>query len=79
MTISVQLPKLSQTMEEGVIVEWLVGPGDVVTKGQALLQLETDKAVLEVESPAAGTVQAIQRAAGETVKVGEVIALLEGV
>jgi len=50
MANTIILPKLGQTMEEGVIVEWLKKEGDVVSRGDVLFQVESDKAVLEVES-----------------------------
>ena len=48
------LPKLGQTMEEGTIVEWLKKEGDTVKRGDVLFQVESDKAVLEVESRGQG-------------------------
>ena len=70
------LPKMGQTVEEGTIVKWLVAEGDTVDKGQALFELETDKAVLEVESTASGVVRRILVAEGETVPVLAPVAIV---
>ena len=51
-----QMPKLGMDMEEGTIVKWLKAEGDAVSKGEALVEIETDKSTVEVESPASGTV-----------------------
>jgi len=67
----VRLPKLGQTMEEGTIVNTLVKTGDTVKKGDVLFEVETDKATLEVESPADGQVKAMLIEAGQTVPVNE--------
>ena len=59
MATTVILPKLGQTMEEGTIVEWLVAEGDPVARGDILFQVESDKAVLEVESRGKGVLRKI--------------------
>ena len=59
MAREVKLPKLGQTMEEGTIVNTLVKIGDKVSRGDVLFEVETDKATLEVESPADGFVKAM--------------------
>jgi len=73
----IRLPKLSPGMTQGTIVVWLVAVGDAIAKGQPILQLETDKAVLEVEAPASGTVTRILHVDGAQVDVDAVIALFE--
>ena len=73
MTVEIFAPPLSQTADTLVIIEWLKRVGDPVTKGEVLFKVETDKAVLEVESPASGTLSAILAGAGEEVKVKSVI------
>ena len=70
------LPKLGQTMEEGTIVEWLKKEGDPVNKGDILFQVETDKAVLEVESKAKGTLLKILVDKGIKVPVLTVVGLI---
>jgi len=73
MATEIILPKLGQTMESAAIVRWLVAEGDRVEKGQPILEIETDKAVLEVESLAQGTVLKIIAQAGETHEVLDVL------
>jgi len=63
------MPKLGQTVEESTLVRWFKGEGDVVAKGDILFEIETDKAVLEVESFFEGTLLRILVAEGETVPV----------
>lgn len=72
----VRLGRMSLTMEHGLIVEWLKRDGDAVTKGEVIAQVETDKAVVEVESPAEGVLTIVQ-AAGKKVPVDTIIALIE--
>ena len=74
MATEIILPKLGQTMEFATVVRWLVSEGDQVTKGQALLEIETDKAVLEVESFVEGTLLKI--IAGITDPTGRILGLM---
>ncbi|MGV8840236.1 MAG: 2-oxo acid dehydrogenase subunit E2 [Bauldia sp.] len=79
MAIDVLMPALSPTMEEGTLAKWLVRPGDEVAAGDVIAEIETDKATLEVEAAADGTVEAILVPAGTAgVKVNAVIARLGG-
>lgn len=71
--ITLKLPKLAVSMQEGTIVEWHVAAGDRVAIGQRLYTIETEKTSFEVESPFAGTLTPLA-AAGETLKVGTPIA-----
>ncbi len=71
----VQMPRLSDSMEEGTIVRWLKAAGDAVAAGDALVEIETDKATMEYEAEAAGTLE-ILAADGTTVALGEAIARL---
>ena len=73
MTTLVLMPKLGFSMDAGVVSEWLVSDGSLVEKGQLLYSLESEKAVEEIESPAAGVVK-ILAAAGGTYSVGHVLA-----
>jgi len=73
MATEIILPKLGQTMEFATVVRWLVAEGDRVEKGQVLLEIETDKAVLEVESFVAGTLLKIVAQPGETYDVLDVL------
>ena len=76
MATEVKLPELGENIEEGVIVNVLVSVGDLVAKDDSIVEIETDKATLEVPSSAAGTVQDIAVSAGETVKVGQTLIVL---
>ncbi|MDY6913133.1 MAG: biotin/lipoyl-containing protein [Planctomycetota bacterium] len=67
------MPKLGDTMEEGTIVRWLVDEGDAVKKGDVLMEVETDKVTLEVESLVEGTVLRLDVPAEQTVPVGAVL------
>ena len=59
MVTTVIMPQMGLTMEEGKIVEWLKKEGERVEKGEPLLQIETDKVTLEVESPGSGILRKI--------------------
>ncbi len=72
----VVLPNLGMVMEEGTIVRWLKQEGDEVAEGDVLLEIETDKAVVEVESPGTGVLRAIIVQEGATVPVSTVIGLV---
>ena len=69
MVTEVILPKLGQTMEEGTILEWFKKEGDAVKKGEALFQVESDKAVLDSEAPGSGILLKILYPAGSKVPV----------
>ena len=70
------LPKLGLTMDEGKLVAWLKREGDRVEAGEVLFEVETDKATMEVEAEIAGFVRKLLVAAGETVPVTQVVALI---
>ncbi len=72
----VELPRLSDTMEEGVIAKWHIAQGDTVKRGQVIADIETDKATMEFESFDAGTVLRIVAAEGEPLAIGTPIAVL---
>ncbi|NQT83399.1 2-oxo acid dehydrogenase subunit E2, partial [bacterium] len=76
MATPVILPQLGQTMEEATILRWLKKEGDAVKKGDVLLEVQTDKAVLEVESFASGTLLKTLAEPGETLPVLQVIGLI---
>jgi pyruvate dehydrogenase E2 component (dihydrolipoamide acetyltransferase) len=76
MAKEVRLPQLGQTMEEGTIVNCLVKVGDDVKKGDVIFEVETDKATLEMESPADGYVKHILVKTDETLPVGEPLLVL---
>jgi pyruvate dehydrogenase E2 component (dihydrolipoamide acetyltransferase) len=74
MAFSVVMPALEMAQETGKLIAWRKNEGDRVTKGEPLLEVETDKAVLEVEAPADGILAGITAAAGADVPVGKTIA-----
>jgi pyruvate dehydrogenase E2 component (dihydrolipoamide acetyltransferase) len=76
--IEITMPRLSDTMEEGTIVVWHKKPGDVVAVGDILVEIETDKATMEYEAYASGTLAEILLAEGAVASIGTPIALLEG-
>ena len=73
----VKIPEISENVTSGKVVEILVAVGDDIEADAVLMELETDKAVVEIPSPFAGKVSEILVAAGDEVKVGEVIARIE--
>lgn len=70
------LPKIGMNMEEGVIDEWLIKPGDKVEKEQIVLRAETDKAVQDIFATDAGIVYKLLAQPGDTVPCQEKIAIL---
>lgn len=72
----ITIPKFGQTVEEATIVEWHKKEGDNVVEGDVLFEIETDKAVLEVESFFAGTLLKILVSAGQTEPVQTVVAFV---
>jgi pyruvate dehydrogenase E2 component (dihydrolipoamide acetyltransferase) len=70
------MPKMGDGMEEGTLVEWTVKDGDKVKSGQVIGNIQTDKAVMELEAPGSGTFTGILLAAGATVPVGVPIAII---
>ncbi|WP_372892210.1 biotin/lipoyl-containing protein [Rhodosalinus sp.] len=74
MAHDVTMPQLGMAQDAGKIVSWLKAPGDAVAAGEALFEVETDKAVMEVEAPAAGYLSAVAFGDGAEVPVGAVIA-----
>ena len=76
MASRVVMPKLSDTMEEGRILRWLKKEGDPIETGQALAEVETDKATVEMEAYTNGTILKLITAEGQFVKVGDLIAVI---
>ncbi len=75
--IEITMPRLSDTMEEGAISAWRKQPGDRVEVGEVLVEIETDKAIMELEAYEAGTLATILVPEGELVPIGAPIALLD--
>ncbi|GHO83366.1 dihydrolipoamide acetyltransferase family protein [Dictyobacter formicarum] len=72
----VNMPRLSDTMQEGTITRWLKKPGDEVKKGEVVAEVETDKANMEIESFSAGILEQILVSEGETAPIGQPIAIV---
>ena len=72
----VTMPRLSDTMSEGTVGRWLKKPGDQVTSGEIIAEIETDKATMELEAFETGTFQKIVIPEGQTVPIGEIIAFI---
>lgn len=73
---TIPMPRLSDTMEEGTIVRWLKKPGDSIKRGEAIAEIETDKASMQFEAFTDGTLGEIKVQEGQTVPLGETIAVL---
>jgi pyruvate dehydrogenase E2 component (dihydrolipoamide acetyltransferase) len=74
MAISVVMPALEMAQETGKLLAWRKKEGEAVTKGEPLLEIETDKAVVEIEAPTSGILAGVTSQAGAVVPVGETIA-----
>jgi pyruvate dehydrogenase E2 component (dihydrolipoamide acetyltransferase) len=74
MPISVVMPALEMAQETGKLIAWLKKEGDRVSKGEPLLEIETDKAIMEIESPGEGVLGGVKAEAGAEIPVGQTIA-----
>ena len=72
-----KLPELGENIDQGDLVRLMISPGAAITEGQAVMELETDKAVVEVPSNVTGVVKEIRVKEGEKIKVGQVIFTVE--
>lgn len=72
----INMPRLSDTMEEGVVAKWLKKVGDKVNEGDILAEIETDKATMEFESFHSGTLLYIGLQEGESAKVDTLLAII---
>src|SRR3970282_673458 len=76
MAVSVVMPALEMAQETGKLVQWLKKEGDPVRKGEMLLEVETDKAVVEIEAQGEGVLGGVTAQAGDVIPVGQTIAWL---
>lgn len=76
MAKDVIMPALGMAQETGTLIQWLKSAGDSVTKGEPLMEIETDKATVEIEAPASGILSSITAQAGDVIPVGQRIALI---
>src|SRR5436853_3057363 len=77
MAIEIKLPARGENVDSGTVVKILVSPGDKITEDQPVLDLETEKASVEVPASASGTVKEIRVKEGDTIKVGQIVLTLE--
>jgi len=75
--IEVKVPQLSESVAEATLLQWHKQPGDAIERDQNLIDIETDKVVLELPSPEAGVIARVLKGDGETVVAGEVIAIID--
>jgi pyruvate dehydrogenase E2 component (dihydrolipoamide acetyltransferase) len=68
------MPALEMAQETGKLLSWRKKEGDAIAKGEPLLDVETDKAVVEIESPAEGILAGVKAQAGDVIPVGQTIA-----
>jgi pyruvate dehydrogenase E2 component (dihydrolipoyllysine-residue acetyltransferase) len=78
MAVEFTLPELGENVEKGDVIRVLVKPGDVVKADQAVLELETDKATIEVPTNVGGTVSEVRVKPGEKISVGQVVLVFDG-
>src|ERR1700737_4997630 len=74
MAISVVMPALEMAQETGKLLAWRKQEGETVAKGEPLLEIETDKVVIDLEAPADGVLAGVKQRDGAVVPVGEIIA-----
>ena len=77
MSTELTMPMLGEVMEEGLVTTWKVEEGQTVKRGQIVLEIETDKAVFEIDSPVSGVVTKILVPEGETVSINTPLAVIE--
>lgn len=77
MLVKVKMPKLGETAEQVVVLEWLVAVGQTVAEGEALMRVETDKVDADFPSPAAGVVTELLVAPDDEVEVGDAVCVIQ--
>ena len=77
MSIEIKVPNLPESVSDATIAKWHKKAGDSITRDENLVDLETDKVVLEVPAPASGILKEIKQAEGETVTEGQLLGILE--
>ncbi|WP_304413137.1 biotin/lipoyl-containing protein, partial [Cupriavidus sp. WS] len=75
--VDVKVPQLSESVAEATMLNWKKKPGEAVAQDEILIEIETDKVVLEVPAPSAGVLSQIIRNDGDTVVADEVIAKID--
>src|SRR5881394_2870966 len=74
MATDILMPRLSDSMEEGTVLKWIVQPGGEVKKGEPLVEIETDKANMTYDADTDGVLIEVVASEGDTLPIGEVIA-----
>ena len=77
MTIEIKVPQLPESVADATLVSWHKKPGEAVSRDENLVDLETDKVVLEVPAPSSGVIKELRVENGATVTSGQVLAILE--
>jgi 2-oxoglutarate dehydrogenase E2 component (dihydrolipoamide succinyltransferase) len=77
MAVEIRIPELGESLVEATVGRWVKGVGDQVEAGEPIVEIETDKVVMEVTAPESGVIRSITKGEGETATVGEVIGSLE--
>ena len=77
MSIEVKVPQLPESVADATLISWHKAPGDAVSRDESLVELETDKVVLEVPAPVSGVIKEIRVQNGATVRSGDLLAVLE--
>ncbi len=77
MAVELKVPTVGESITEVQIGQWLKGEGQAVEKDESLVEIETDKATVEISAPASGTISKVLKRTGDTAAVGEVIGYLE--
>ncbi len=75
--IEIKVPELAESITEGTISQWLINVGDKVEKGGSVVELETDKVNVEIIAEDSGIVSKLLGEPGDTVEIGDVIAILD--
>src|SRR2546425_3486669 len=76
MATEIIMPALGMAQEKGTLVNWLKAEGEAVTKGEPLMEVETDKAAVEIEAPASGILANVSAFAGDEIPVGQKMAVI---
>ena len=77
MKIEVRVPTLSDSVASGTLLPWRKQLGEMVARDETLVDLETDKVIMEIPAPASGTLVELRQAEGAVVKADEVVAVIE--
>ena len=71
------VPELAESTVEATVASWLKKEGEIITKGDVIIELDTDKVSLEIVAPSDGLIQIISKQEGETVKVGDILGTID--